>query len=1855
MSQKLPVDFAKVATQLHLKANVLLTMFLLLMSQFMTGQGAACVNAINLTVNGASVTGTISDTNVTPAATSCVVSLTSDGWYKFTATSTTAYVTVAAASRNLILYGYASCGGTQITCANNVTSNGAQTESMTMTGLSVGSVYFVRVANSAANANMPLTSVQVSTTPVYCMPSFDTAVEAITNVTFGGINNSNAGTVENQDFTSIVGTVVQGSTTNPISVSGNTEGNFTNYIRVYVDWNHDGVFNEAADERYNIGTIVNCQGCAVTGNISVPANALLGNTRMRVVKNYNAYSTACGSTSYGQSEDYTVNVITPPPTITDFTPSTLCQGADAAGRTVVITGSLFTGTSSVQFNGVNAQAYTVDSDTQITAIAPASVATGNITVTATTGTTVSGSTLTVNPSPTVAAITNNNGPLCVGDSADLNDPTPAGNWNSLNPQVATVDNNGIVTAVSGGTATITYSITNLGCTTTVSTVVTVNEPIVSSNPSAQTIITGSTATYSVTATGSVVSYQWMVSTDGGDNFTYLGNDSNYSGVNTNTLTISNTPAEFNENQYMVVITPMAPCEPFESSAAPLNVGDTGIVTDPANVSLCSTGSGIADFTVVASGTIGSYSWEEDQGLGFMPLTNGTFSGVTYSGTSTDHLTISGLTTANTGWAYKAIATGPANSAPSNAAILTVNQGVQITGQPAAQIACATGSTSSFSVTATGDVTSYQWQYSPDGVTYADITDGVPAGISYSGATTSQLTVDSAATTPLGTYYYHVIANGAGACAAVTSNAATLSVTQPTISVTPSSASYCNPGAAVSLTASGAVSYSWSPAAGLSATTGSTVLASPSANTTYTVTGTDANGCTNTQTVTISVGNGVTANATASATEVCAGAPVQLSAGGLQEFTTGPASSYSFAATSRPYAQNSASATELTSVEADDTISASQNIGFTFNYSGSTFNTFAMSSNGYISLGASPSNNATNNLQPAMAGNRPIIAPLWDDLDGRATEGSVASYEVTGTAPNRVLTVEWRNWEWDYSSTAAVISFQAKLYETSGVIEFCYRSEAGAYTASFTGGATIGINTPTGNGAGTYLSVSNIGAPVAASSPSTNNLSTKPATGTVYRFTPGNAPTFTYSWTSTPAGFTSTSANPTATPSATTTYNVVVTSPSGCSGSASVTVNTASGAAITTQPAAATVCEGSPVSFSVVATGPGLTYQWRRNGQPITGNATATTATLSAAAVVPAVSGNYDVVVTPGCGSPVTSNAVALLVNPTPTATAPTNQNFCIGSATTPIAIVGTPAGVTFDVTGGSSIGLANQTGVTAIPSFTPALGTATITLTPKANGCTGTPVTFTITINPLPSAVTVTPSAPSICANGAPVLLTSSGGVVTTSYCTPVIVGNPGATGDYLKNFTFANIVNNGTNDAASDYTYYSGLTANVVANGTTTYNVSLTAGGTSTTFAQQFRIWIDFDQNGTFEASESVFATSTATYSPTSATGTVTIPHTALNGITRMRVASRYSTVIAAGESCQTPSGSYGEFEDYNVNITGGTPANIVWSPTAGLYTDAAGTTAYTGTQTATVYAKPSSTTTYSVTATSVAGCSSTGTATVTVVSLPTIGSVSQAATVCPGATATINVGGLVAGSTSTFTYTIGGGAPQTAAGVVANASGSATFVVTLSGANNGQSLVITSIQRTDNAPSCSVSPTANNSTILSVFGTYPFYADVDGDGFGAGSAVSLCAVDAATPPAGYSLNDTDCNDSDANSYQSTTLYVDGDNDGYTNGDTATVCYGAAIPQGYVASLTAIDCNDAVAAINPGHAEVLYNGVDDNCDGQLDEGFQFTSNVQPAQCGTTLASIGSLISAVSLPQVNGYRWEVTNTETNVVQTFETG
>lgn len=102
---------------------------------------------------------------------------------------------------------------------------------------------------------------------------------------------------------------------------------------------------------------------------------------------------------------------------------------------------------------------------------------------------------------------------------------------------------------------------------------------------------------------------------------------------------------------------------------------------------------------------------------------------------------------------------------------------------------------------------------------------------------------------------------------------------PFTAVTASNDNSICSGQSAQLNASGAITYSWSPAAGLSSTTIANPVATPAVTTQYVVTGTDINGCTDMDTVTITVTSGLNITITASSDSICTGGNVTLTASG----------------------------------------------------------------------------------------------------------------------------------------------------------------------------------------------------------------------------------------------------------------------------------------------------------------------------------------------------------------------------------------------------------------------------------------------------------------------------------------------------------------------------------------------------------------------------------------------------------------------------------------------------------------------------------------------------------------------------------------------------------------------------------------------------------------------------------------------------------------------------------------------------------------------------------------------------------------------------------------------------------------
>lgn len=113
--------------------------------------------------------------------------------------------------------------------------------------------------------------------------------------------------------------------------------------------------------------------------------------------------------------------------------------------------------------------------------------------------------------------------------------------------------------------------------------------------------------------------------------------------------------------------------------------------------------------------------------------------------------------------------------------------------------------------------------------------------------------------------------------------------QPNVTVTPNTA-VCA-GSQAPLVASGAATYTWAPATDLSISTGATTVATPASTITYTVTGTDANGCQNQASVTVTVNPLPTVSA-GNDVALCAGASAPLTATGADTYTWSPTANLS---------------------------------------------------------------------------------------------------------------------------------------------------------------------------------------------------------------------------------------------------------------------------------------------------------------------------------------------------------------------------------------------------------------------------------------------------------------------------------------------------------------------------------------------------------------------------------------------------------------------------------------------------------------------------------------------------------------------------------------------------------------------------------------------------------------------------------------------------------------------------------------------------------------------------------------------------------------------------------------------------
>ncbi len=303
-------------------------------------------------------------------------------------------------------------------------------------------------------------------------------------------------------------------------------------------------------------------------------------------------------------------------------------------------------------------------------------------------------------------------------------------------------------------------------------------PSITTQPSNKTVCSGSSATFTVVATGSGLTYQWQKLKPLGLAY------ANISGATSASYTFT-TAGTDDGYKYKCVVTNS--CGSATSNAVSLTVNSApSITTPPSSQTVCADSS--ATFTVVASGSGLTYQWQKLKplGLAYVDISGATSASYTFTTASTDD-----------GYKYKCVVTNSCGSATSTAVSLTVNSAPSITTPPSSQTICA-DSSATFTVVASGSGLTYQWQkFKPLGLKYVDISGATSASYSFTSASTDD-----------GYKYKCVVTNS---CGSATSTAVSLTVNSaPSISTQPSSQTVCaDSSATFTVVASGSgLTYQW---------------------------------------------------------------------------------------------------------------------------------------------------------------------------------------------------------------------------------------------------------------------------------------------------------------------------------------------------------------------------------------------------------------------------------------------------------------------------------------------------------------------------------------------------------------------------------------------------------------------------------------------------------------------------------------------------------------------------------------------------------------------------------------------------------------------------------------------------------------------------------------------------------------------------------------------------------------------------------------------------------------------------------------------------------------------------------------
>lgn len=831
--------------------------------------------------------------------------------------------------------------------------------------------------------------------------------------------------------------------------------------------------------------------------------------------------------------------------------------------------------------------------------------------------------LTVNRAPQVATVAPAAQTICAGSQVTFTASSTGGSPASTIQWQSRPNSAGTFTNISGATSASYSFLTTAGnngseyravftniCGSTTSNVgvLTVdNVATITNQPSNVAQCVGGTVTFTAMATGTPTpTIQWQVSINGGTSYTDLNNGGNISGAQTTTLTLSNIAVNQTNNLYRANFTNT--CGTVSSIGGVLTVNVAPVVTaNPTSLEVCT--NSVATFNAAATATpAANVQWQVSVG------TSGTWTNI--ANATGASFTITSATLGQSGNSYRAVFTNACGSTTTASATLTVSQGPTIVMNPVDNTVCE-GTAVTFMSQATGVPTpTVQWEVRTNsGGQWSPI----------SGANSPNYTISNPIFAQNGRQFRAVYTND---CGVTPTSFAVLTVnTAPSVSVEPQDQTVCagdNATFTAAATGSPAATIQWEVS-----TNGTDFTAIPGANSnTYTFTaGQNDDGNMYRARFTNLCGDVATTAAMLNfyalpeivqqptGVAVCQGESFTLTVGGV-----GTGLTYQWRKDGIDIPNSNSASYTVASASASDA--------------------------GFYSVVVS---NICN--QPVVSNPVSVVVNITPVITVQPApvtvcQGDFAQFFVQATGTG--LSYQWRKNNTDIPGAT----------NTFYNIPTAQPADAGVYTVAITG--ACGTPVVSDNAA---LAVQT--APV---------ITTEPADVTVCE---GNNATFTvaaggsnltYQWHFN--GQDIAGAN-----GATLVINSAATSNAG---SYSVTVTGSCGNPVTSRVATLTVnanpvivsnvqdqvvCQGNPVTFTVGATGTGLTYQWYYNSTLIPG-AVGSSYTINPVNFTNA--GDYYVLISGTCttNNPVRSRTASLIVNENVVITRqPESVSICFGETT----------------------------------------------------------------------------------------------------------------------------------------------------------------------------------------------------------------------------------------------------------------------------------------------------------------------------------------------------------------------------------------------------------------------------------------------------------------------------------------------------------------------------------------------------------------------------------------------------------------